>query len=68
MGVKMARIQEIVASFRDQQILVVGDLMLDQYIHGKVDRISPEAPVPVVRVTHAERVTWHGTSSLLGGP
>ncbi len=56
MGVKMARIQEIVASFRDQQILVVGDLMLDQYIHGKVDRISPEAPVPVVRVTHEENV------------
>ncbi len=32
-------------------ILVVGDVMLDRYIHGSVDRISPEAPVPVVRAT-----------------
>ena len=33
-----------------RRILVVGDLMLDRYISGVVDRISPEAPVPVVRV------------------
>ena len=34
---------------RKPSILVVGDIMLDHYIYGKVDRISPEAPVPVVR-------------------
>jgi D-beta-D-heptose 7-phosphate kinase/D-beta-D-heptose 1-phosphate adenosyltransferase len=34
-----------------KRILVVGDVMLDRYIHGSVDRISPEAPVPVVRAT-----------------
>jgi D-beta-D-heptose 7-phosphate kinase/D-beta-D-heptose 1-phosphate adenosyltransferase len=34
-----------------KHILVVGDVMLDRYIHGSVDRISPEAPVPVVRAT-----------------
>ena len=34
--------------------LVVGDLMLDVYIHGKVCRISPEAPVPVVQVDHID--------------
>jgi len=33
------------------RVLVIGDLMLDRYIWGQVDRISPEAPVPVVRVT-----------------
>ena len=33
------------------RILVVGDAMLDRYLYGSVDRISPEAPVPVVRVT-----------------
>ena len=33
------------------QVLVVGDVMLDRYWYGAVDRISPEAPVPVVRVT-----------------
>ncbi len=36
----------------DLRILVVGDLMLDRYIRGEVARISPEAPVPVVRATH----------------
>ena len=34
-----------------QRILVIGDLMLDEFIWGKVSRISPEAPVPVVNVT-----------------
>ncbi len=36
------------------RLLVVGDVMLDRYWHGSVDRISPEAPVPVVRVTREE--------------
>jgi rfaE bifunctional protein kinase chain/domain len=35
-------------------VLVVGDVMLDRYWYGAVDRISPEAPVPVVRVTREE--------------
>ncbi len=39
--------------FQDLRILVVGDLMLDRYIHGDVDRVSPEAPVPVLR--HVQR-------------
>ena len=37
--------------FESARILVVGDIMLDQYIFGKVNRISPEAPVPVINVT-----------------
>jgi D-beta-D-heptose 7-phosphate kinase/D-beta-D-heptose 1-phosphate adenosyltransferase len=45
-----ARIEEILAAARDVKVLVVGDVMLDRYITGSVDRISPEAPVPVVRV------------------
>ncbi len=36
------------------KILVVGDVMLDRYWYGAVDRISPEAPVPVVRITREE--------------
>ncbi len=39
--------------FRELRLLVIGDLMLDRYITGEVDRISPEAPVPVLR--HAQR-------------
>jgi len=37
-----------------RRVLVVGDVMLDRYWHGAVDRISPEAPVPVVRVNREE--------------
>ena len=37
--------------FRDCPVLVVGDLMLDEFVWGRVSRISPEAPVPVVEVT-----------------
>jgi len=39
--------------FSQFKILVLGDIMLDRYIHGEVERISPEAPVPVLR--HAQR-------------
>ncbi len=44
--------------FSHLRILVVGDLMLDRYILGEVDRISPEAPVPVLR--HAQRYSRAG--------
>ncbi len=37
-------------TFKDLKVLVIGDLMLDEYLWGRVDRISPEAPVPVVAV------------------
>lgn len=45
-----SRTREILGQASRVKILVVGDLMLDRYITGSVDRISPEAPVPVVRV------------------
>lgn len=41
---------EIVKAFKGKRILVVGDVMLDQFIWGWVSRISPEAPVPVVEI------------------
>ena len=43
-------LRRLVSRFKGKRILVVGDLMLDQYIRGSVSRISPEAPVPVVMV------------------
>jgi D-beta-D-heptose 7-phosphate kinase/D-beta-D-heptose 1-phosphate adenosyltransferase len=45
-------IQEIEQKWAAKRLLVVGDVMLDKYIWGEVGRISPEAPVPVVRTTH----------------
>ena len=40
-----------IPSFSDTRVLVAGDVMLDRYWFGPCSRISPEAPVPVVRVT-----------------
>ena len=45
-------IREIEHQWAAKRLLVVGDVMLDKYIWGEVARISPEAPVPVVRATH----------------
>jgi len=49
--ISLERATKIMGNFKDQKILVVGDIMLDRYICGVVNRISPEAPVPVVLVT-----------------
>lgn len=43
--------EKLLESFENLSILVVGDLMLDEYLWGKSDRISPEAPVPIVNIT-----------------
>ena len=45
------RLARLISGFARKRILVVGDLMLDRFVWGDVRRISPEAPVPVVRVT-----------------
>ncbi len=45
-----ARLSQLLQSFDARKILVIGDLMLDEFIWGNVRRISPEAPVPVVEV------------------
>lgn len=46
----LRRLERLVDDFRGVRLLVLGDLVLDEYIWGDVDRISPEAPVPVVHV------------------
>lgn len=45
---KITDLKRIISHFPKARILVIGDLILDEYIWGNVDRISPEAPVPVV--------------------
>src|SRR5450755_4726730 len=44
------RLAKILGAFPASKILVIGDLMLDEFLWGKVTRISPEAPVPVVDI------------------
>lgn len=50
------RLKKLLDRFPRTQVLVVGDLMIDHYVWGSVSRISPEAPVPVVNVTHEDRL------------
>src|SRR5579875_257388 len=45
-------VEQMEGAWKKAHVLVVGDLMLDRYIWGAVERISPEAPVPVVRAGH----------------
>jgi rfaE bifunctional protein kinase chain/domain len=41
-------------SFSDKKVMIIGDIMIDAYIFGEVERISPEAPVPVLNVAERE--------------
>lgn len=53
----LSRILDLIeGGFSSLRVLVIGDVMLDRYIWGEVDRISPEAPVPVLRSVHTTRV------------
>ncbi|MDQ7771904.1 MAG: D-glycero-beta-D-manno-heptose-7-phosphate kinase [Elusimicrobiales bacterium] len=52
----LSRLNSIIDRFKDARVAVIGDIMLDRYIKGSVKRISPEAPVPVVRVKEEKRV------------
>ena len=51
----MTESEELFNDFNSLKIGVIGDVMLDTYIWGKVDRISPEAPVPIVSLHHKEQ-------------
>ena len=55
----MSKLLDYIDKFKDISALVIGDVILDNYIYGDVDRISPEAPIPVVKV--------HNKKSVLGG-
>ena len=50
----MTDLTQLLKRIMDRPILVVGDVMVDHFIVGSVDRISPEAPVPVVRFAREE--------------
>lgn len=64
--ITIARAQQIISGFKDRKIAVVGDIILDKYLWGEVERISPEAPVPVVDIKRetanlggAANVAWN---------
>jgi len=49
----VSRYNSIISKYKNRAVLVIGDLVLDQYIKGSVSRISPEAPVPIVLQTES---------------
>ena len=55
--------RELVAAIRGVRVLVVGDAMLDRHLMGEAERLSPEAPVPVVRIAE-RRVTPGGAANV----
>ncbi len=63
-GLELRRVERLVARFASLRLLVVGDVMLDEYLWGDVDRISPEAPVPVVHVRR-ESVALGGAGNVV---
>ena len=58
------RAQELITAMRDRKIVVLGDVMLDEFVWGDVTRISPEAPVPVVDIRR-ESVHLGGAANVL---
>ncbi len=54
MNLSKQETEALFASFNDMKALIIGDVMVDAYYWGKVDRISPEAPVPIVAVNKKE--------------
>ena len=58
------RAQDLIQTMRDRKIVVLGDVMLDEFIWGDVSRISPEAPVPVVEIRR-ESVHLGGAANVL---
>lgn len=64
--ITISRARQIISGFKDKKIAVVGDIILDKYLWGEVERISPEAPVPVVEIKRetanlggAANVSWN---------
>ena len=54
MKLSASQLDSLFDSFNDLQVLIIGDVMVDAYYWGSVDRISPEAPVPIVSVDKKE--------------
>lgn len=50
----MQQIKHAFSEFNNQTVLIIGDVMIDSYMWGEVNRISPEAPVPIISVTKRE--------------
>ena len=51
---KDKEIEDLFIAFNNKKVLIVGDCMIDEYIWGEINRMSPEAPVPILDVKKKE--------------
>ena len=63
MRMDQAQAESLLAKMRGRKVAVLGDLILDEYLFGEVSRISPEAPVPIVRINR-ERAVLGGAANV----
>ena len=56
MAISRQRIEQVIGAIGSARVLILGDTMLDEYLLGSVNRISPEAPVPVVDIDSTRRL------------
>ncbi len=63
MKIDSNKIKQIVTAFSNKSVLIIGDIMIDEYLSGTVSRISPEAPVPVVEIDH-ETLRFGGAANV----
>ncbi|MGB2601068.1 MAG: PfkB family carbohydrate kinase, partial [Candidatus Omnitrophota bacterium] len=54
-GYNYSTLANTVKNFKNKKVMVIGDLLLDRYVYGKVSRISPEAPIPVLLVDEQDK-------------
>lgn len=52
----MIDLKDLIENYRDQKILLVGDIMLDRFVYGGVSRISPEGPIPIIGANREEKM------------
>ena len=52
----MSLLSTYINNFKHIKALVIGDVMLDKFMYGKVERISPEAPVPIFKFSHEKEM------------
>src|SRR5580704_13434211 len=62
-GIGDIELASLVRRFSDARVLVLGDVMLDRYVSGTASRLSPEAPIPVLRPS-ARRATLGGAANV----
>ena len=62
-NLKPERVKQIISGFANKKIVIIGDVMIDEYLSGNVSRISPEAPVPIVEISE-ETLRFGGAANV----